>query len=114
MSGRRVSGMQAWVLQRITAIYLALYITYMVGFFIFTPPPSHDAWQLWVVQPHVSMAMLLFFGSILFHAWVGIRNVLIDYIKPFGLRLTLLILVGLGLAACGVWSLEVVMSARIA
>ena len=113
MSGRRVSGMQAWALQRITAVYLALYITYMIGLFIIAPPASHDAWQLWIGQPHVSMAMLLFFGALLFHAWVGIRNILIDYIKPFGLRLTLLILTGLGLMACGAWSLEVVMSARI-
>ena len=113
MSDRRVSGMQAWALQRITAIYLALYITYMIGFFIFTPPASHEAWQNWIAQPHVSMAMLLFFGSIFFHAWVGVRNVLIDYVHLFSLRFTLLVLVGLGILACGVWSLEVVMSARI-
>jgi len=113
MSGRRVSGMQAWALQRITAVYLALYIAYMIGLFIFAPPASHDAWQLWMAQPHVSMSTLLFFGSLLFHAWVGIRNILLDYIKPFGLRLALLTAVGLGLMACGAWSLEVVMSARI-
>ncbi len=113
MSGRRVSGMQAWVLQRITALYLALYISYMIGLFIFAPPSSYDAWRLWVAQPHVSMAMLLFFGSLLFHAWVGMRNILIDYIKPFALRLTLLVLTGLALLACGAWSLEVVISARI-
>ncbi len=113
MSSRRVSGMQAWALQRITALYLALYISYMIGLFIFAPPASYDAWRFWVAQPHVSMAMLLFFGSLLFHAWVGIRNILIDYIKPFALRLTLLVLTGLGLLACGVWSLEVVISARI-
>ncbi len=114
MSSRRVSGMQAWALQRITAVYLAIYIVYMIGFFIFTPPVSYEAWQLWVARPHVSMAMLLFFGSVFLHAWVGVRNVLIDYVHLFSLRFTLLTLVGMALLACGVWSLEVVMSARIA
>ncbi|VAX09670.1 Succinate dehydrogenase hydrophobic membrane anchor protein [hydrothermal vent metagenome] len=114
VSGRRAAGLKAWVYQRISAVYLAGFLFYLIGFFILTPPASYDVWRLWVAQPHVSMAWLLFFISLLLHAWVGIRNVLIDYIHPFELRFILLTLTGLGLIACGVWSLQIVILARIA
>jgi len=114
MSGRRAAGLKAWVYQRITAVYLGGFLLYMVGFFIISPPSSYEMWRSWVAQPHVSMALQLFFISLLLHAWVGIRNILIDYVHPFELRFVLLTLTGLGLLACGVWSLQVVILAHIA
>lgn len=114
MSGRRAAGLRAWVVQRLSAVYLGLFFIYLIGHFIFVPPASYEAWRLWVAQPHISMALLLFFLALLLHAWVGVRNVLIDYVRFFGLRLVLLALTGLALIACGVWGLQVVILARIA
>ncbi|HEC15136.1 MAG TPA: succinate dehydrogenase, hydrophobic membrane anchor protein [Sedimenticola sp.] len=114
MSGRRAAGLRAWVVQRLSAIYLGLFFVYLIGCFVFAPPASHEAWRSWVAHPYISMALLLFFLSLLLHAWVGVRNVLIDYVKPFGLRLVLLALTGLALIACGAWGLQVVILARIA
>ena len=114
MSGRRAAGLGAWVVQRLSAVYLGLFFLFLIGHFVFSPPASYEAWRLWVAQPHISMALLLFFLSLLMHAWVGIRNVLIDYIKPFGLRVVLLALTGFALIACGTWGLQVVILARIA
>jgi len=114
MSSRRAAGLRAWTLQRISAIYLGLFLIYLLSHFIISPPTSFDEWRLWVADPRISMALLLFFFSLLIHTWVGVRNVLIDYIHPFGLRMTLLTLLGLGLIAIGVWGLQVVMLARIA
>jgi succinate dehydrogenase / fumarate reductase membrane anchor subunit len=35
------------------------------------------------------VATLLFVVSLAWHAWVGVRDILMDYIKPDGLRLGL-------------------------
>ena len=113
MSSRRAAGLRAWTLQRISAIYLGLFFIYLLSHFIASPPASYEEWRLWVADPRVTMGLLLFFLFLLFHAWVGVRNVLIDYIHPFGLRVTLLTLVGMGLIACGAWGLEIVILARI-
>jgi succinate dehydrogenase / fumarate reductase membrane anchor subunit len=114
MSSRRAAGLRAWTLQRISAIYLGLFLLYLLSHFILSPPASYEEWRLWVADPRISMALLLFFFSLLIHTWVGVRNVLIDYIRPFSRRAALLTLLGLGLIAFGVWGLQVVMLARIA
>lgn len=111
---RRAAGLRAWVLQRITAVYLGLFIIYLGAHLLFSPPASHEQWRLWVADPRISITLLLFFISLLLHAWVGIRNVLIDYLHLFAVRITLLTAAGLGLAACAVWVTQVVMLARVA
>jgi succinate dehydrogenase / fumarate reductase membrane anchor subunit len=52
-------------------------------------------------------ATLLFVVSLLYHAWVGVRNIFMDYIKPVGLRLTLHVLVILALAWYGAWAVQI-------
>ncbi|MET0106294.1 MAG: succinate dehydrogenase, hydrophobic membrane anchor protein [Sedimenticola sp.] len=94
---RQASGLRAWALQRISAVYLGLYILYFLGVLIICPPDSYEAWKAWVGDPWGSMAMLLFFSSLLLHAWVGVRDVLIDYVHPMMIRVTLLTLFGIGL-----------------
>jgi succinate dehydrogenase / fumarate reductase membrane anchor subunit len=50
---------------------------------------------------------MLFVVSLLYHAWVGVRNIFMDYIKPVGLRLTLHVLVILALAWYGAWAVQI-------
>lgn len=109
---RKASGLRAWILQRLTAIYLALFVIYLGFRWLGSPPANYAEWQGWVGNPWVSIAILLFFASLLLHAWIGVRDVLIDYVHPFGARLTLLALAGSGLLGCGLWVLQVVFMAR--
>ncbi len=64
-------------------------------------------------QTAVSVALLLFYVSLLIHAWVGVRDILIDYVQWQVVRLLLLALFGLMLVASGLWLLEVMLLARI-
>jgi succinate dehydrogenase / fumarate reductase membrane anchor subunit len=107
---RQATGLRAWVLQRITAVYLGVYTLYLVGCFIADPPASHGAWSAWVSGPVASLAAMFFFLSLLLHAWIGIRDILIDYVHPFLPRLALLTLFGAGLVACGLWALKVIIN----
>jgi succinate dehydrogenase / fumarate reductase membrane anchor subunit len=43
----------------------------------------------------------------LLHAWVGMRDILMDYIKPTGLRLALEVLVILVLVGCAGWAVQI-------
>ena len=110
---RRASGLRAWILQRITAVYLLVFIVLFGGSLVFDPPASHAAWRDWVTGPWVSIALLLFFLSLLIHAWVGVRDILIDYVHPLTARITLLTLTGIGLLGCGFWAVQVVILARL-
>jgi succinate dehydrogenase / fumarate reductase membrane anchor subunit len=106
---RRAYGLRAWLVQRLTAIILAAYSLYLLGYFLFTPPTTHAQWQAWVSHPIQGSGLLLCFAALLLHAWVGFRDVLIDYVHPFALRLTLLSLLALGLTACGLWALRLIL-----
>ncbi len=105
---RQATGLRAWVLQRISAIYLGIYFIYIIGHFVFDPPDSYQAWSGWLADPFVAVAMLLFFAAVLIHAWVGVRDVLIDYVHPIMARVTLLTLTGLSLIGSGLWVMRTI------
>jgi len=107
------TGLRAWVVQRLSAIYMAVFILLMLGLFIFSPPADYKAWRELLAQTPVSVAVLLFYVSLLIHAWVGVRDILIDYVQWQVVRLLLLALFGLMLVASGLWLLEVMLLARI-
>lgn len=107
----RVHGLRGWVLQRLSAVYLALFLLFLLARLLIVPPGSAQAWRAWVGSPPVNGAWAVFFAALLIHAWVGMRDVLIDYVRPAGLRLGLLFLLGLALLAMGYWALVVLVAA---
>jgi succinate dehydrogenase / fumarate reductase membrane anchor subunit len=111
---RRASGLRAWFLQRATAIYLILFTLYLLQQMIFNPPADYAAWRDWVAHPLVSLATLLFFASLLLHAWVGIRDVIIDYVHPTAIRVSVLTVIGFGLVGCAAWALKIIILAQVA
>lgn len=111
---RRASGLKAWAIQRATALYLAVFFVVLLGKFSLEPPSSQLDWRLWVADPVTGIAFMVFIVALLFHAWVGVRDVLMDYVKPITVRATLLSLVALTLLACGLWAAQILILARLA
>jgi len=111
---RRASGLKAWVVQRATAIYLALFGVYLTFHFALDAPADHADLVSWTTTPWVAVSLLLFIPAMLAHAWVGIRDVFMDYIKPIGLRVTALTLMAFVLLASGLWAMQAIIVARIA
>jgi succinate dehydrogenase / fumarate reductase membrane anchor subunit len=105
---RYAAGLKAWFLQRITSLYLGLYILFVSLLFVVDPPADFHQWQSLMGQMTMRIATLLFFAALLLHAWVGIRDVVIDYIHPIAIRLGLLSLIGFGLLGCAVWVLQII------
>lgn len=54
-------------------------------------------------QPGMSIAIVVFFAALLSHMWVGLRDVLLDYARPAGLRSFLLGVLGIGLLGTAAW-----------
>jgi succinate dehydrogenase / fumarate reductase membrane anchor subunit len=98
-----VRGFQAWLLQRLSAVYLAMFLLFVVISLGINPPVNYEVWHAWVTDPLVWTLWILFFVSLLLHAWVGIRDVILDYIHPLWLRFTMLSLVGLSLIVMAIW-----------
>ncbi len=108
---RQAHGLRDWLLQRITAVYLGGYTVYLVVYFFLKPLRGYEQWHAWISQPLVAILSAGFILAILLHGWVGMRDIVFDYIHSVSLRLMLLSLIGLLLAGCGFWALRVLVLA---
>ena len=82
----------------------------VVGLLIASPKIDHAAWRALFAPQWMKLATLLFLLSVYYHAWVGVRNIFMDYIKHSGLRLVLHVLAIAWLAACAGWSVQILWS----
>ena len=102
-------GSGSWLAQRLTALYMAVYSLVLAVVLLAGEPLTYPAWQAMFAAGWMRIATLIFVVSLAWHAWVGARDILMDYVKPDGLRLgleaaTLLLLaVYLGWAAEILW-----------
>jgi succinate dehydrogenase / fumarate reductase membrane anchor subunit len=101
------AGLGAWLVQRATAVYMLFFIAYLLIHFIAEPPHSYSAWHAWIMGSGVRIATAVFFAALLAHAWVGLRDVLMDYVHPVAIRFGLLGLVSAGLGALGAWVVKI-------
>jgi succinate dehydrogenase / fumarate reductase, membrane anchor subunit len=103
---RRATGFRAWVFQRISAVYLGLYTIFLIGFFLFTPPTSYNEWTETVATPAFNISLLFCVFFLLFHAWVGIRDIIIDYVHPLMIRVISLTIMALMIIGSGLWIIK--------
>ena len=100
-------GFRDWLAQRVTAVVLALYAAFLLCFFAWPAPLGYDRWHaLFAAQP-MKLASFVAFIALLWHVWVGMRDIWMDYIKPVGVRLVLQALTIVWLVACTGWAVQV-------
>jgi succinate dehydrogenase / fumarate reductase, membrane anchor subunit len=104
---KNFTGLRAWLVQRVTAVYMLLFIVFFLAHFIVDPPHSYQAWHGWMMSSSASVITAVFFAALLAHAWVGVRDVILDYVHPIAFRVCVLVLLGVGLTAMGVWVIRI-------
>jgi len=99
-------GLKDWLAQRVTALVMIVYtVIFLVA--LGRGTVSYASWKALFAQEWMRFATLLFVASVLIHAWVGVRNVWMDYIKHTGLRLALQIVTILWLVGCAGWAMQI-------
>jgi succinate dehydrogenase / fumarate reductase membrane anchor subunit len=101
------TGLRAWLVQRVTAVYMLAFIVLFLTRFAIAPPRSYDQWHEWMSGAAMIAATVLFFAALLTHAWVGLRDVVLDYVHVVALRAVLLPLLALGLVVLGTWIVRI-------
>ncbi|MGB0720898.1 MAG: succinate dehydrogenase, hydrophobic membrane anchor protein [Gammaproteobacteria bacterium] len=108
----KLSGLNAWILQRLTAIYMAVYIFIsLISLAVNGLPDGAAQWQGLVAKGWFNLALLVFVLALIYHAWIGIRDVIVDYIHPVWVRFTVLTVFASGLLVCAVWSARILFNA---
>ncbi len=80
-------GTADWLAQRITAIVMALYTLLVLGILLWNGGMDAPTWQALFANGPFRIASFLFVAALLYHAWVGMRNIAMDYVKPVAVRL---------------------------
>ena len=100
-------GLGDWLLQRLTAVVMAAYTVVFLGCLLIAPPAAYADWKSLFAGPFFRLFTMLFIVSLLYHAWVGMRDILMDYVKPTGLRLALEISCLVLIAAYVGWTIQI-------
>jgi len=82
-------GLMDWLVQRLTAAVMAAYTVLVLGVVLWNGGIDYPLWRVLFASGAFKLASFLFMVALLYHAWIGMRDIFMDYIKPVGVRLTL-------------------------
>jgi succinate dehydrogenase / fumarate reductase, membrane anchor subunit len=100
-------GLGSWLAQRITAVIMAIYSVILLLVFMSGRPIDYGVWRELFTRGWMRVATLLFAVSLGWHAWVGVRDIVMDYVKHDGLRLTLEVVTILVIAGYVGWTMQI-------
>lgn len=103
-------GLQAWLVQRLSALYMLAFVLFCLAYFTFRGTPTFAEWRSLMGQPLMMTASALFLFSLLAHAWIGMRDVVMDYVHPLAVRISVLTALAVGLLAMAVWGVHVMVA----
>jgi succinate dehydrogenase / fumarate reductase membrane anchor subunit len=96
-------GLKDWLAQRVTAVVMAAYSFFLMVVLLAVQPSGFEAWRGIFAFGLVKFFTFVFALSLFYHAWIGIRDLWMDYVKPVGVRLTLHVLTILVLVGYAGW-----------
>jgi succinate dehydrogenase / fumarate reductase membrane anchor subunit len=100
-------GVGAFALQRLTAIVLAAFVVVLILRTLSGGLAGYDAWAGLFVPLWMKIVSLIALFALFYHAWIGVRDIWMDYVKPTWIRITLHTLTVLWLVFCAVWSVQI-------
>ena len=101
-------GVRDWLVQRATAVLMALFTVVIVVQCLRPGAMSYEKWGGIFAPQWMKVLTFVMVGSILWHAWVGVRDVLMDYVTAVGARLALQVCTIVWLVGCTGWAIQVI------
>jgi succinate dehydrogenase / fumarate reductase membrane anchor subunit len=100
-------GMRDWLSQRVTAVLMALFTVALLVQVLLPGAMDYYRWSAIFAAQWMKVLTFTVIVALAWHAWVGMRDIWMDYIKPVGLRLALQVLTLAWLVGCAGWAVQV-------
>ena len=100
-------GLRDWLSQRVTAVLMALFTVVLLVQVLLPGPLGYDKWAGIFAAQWMKVLSFVVFIALAWHAWVGMRDILMDYVKPVGMRLVLQVATLVWLLGCTGWAVQV-------
>ena len=101
-------GLRDWLAQRITGLLMALFtVALLVQVLMIKGPIGYEQWAGIFAHQWMKFITVGTLVALAYHAWVGMREIFMDYVQPAGLRIVLQVFVLVWLVGCLGWGLQV-------
>ena len=101
-------GLRDWLSQRVTAGLMALFTIVVLAQLLLTRGPvGYDQWAGIFSAQWMKVLTFVIIVALLYHVWVGVRDIWMDYVKSVALRLSLQIFTIVWLVGCAGWAIQV-------
>ena len=100
-------GLRDWLSQRVTALVMALFTVAVVVQVLMPGPLDYYKWSAIFARQWMKVLTFVVIVSLLWHVWVGVRDIWMDYVKSMGVRLGLDVLTIAWLVGCAGWAIQV-------
>jgi len=101
-------GLRDWLAQRVTAALMALFTVLLLAQVIFSKGPiGYDKWAGIFSAQWMKVLTFTVIIALLYHVWVGMRDIWMDYVKPASIKLVLNVFTIVWLVACAGWGIQV-------
>lgn len=100
-------GLRDWLVQRASGALIALWVLIVISrLCLSTGPVSYENWAgifsaYWMRA--FTFAVVI---ALAWHAFIGMRDIWMDYVKPVGLRLVLHVFTAVWLVGCTGWAIQ--------
>lgn len=102
-------GLKPWVIQRVSAVYIVLFILYALVSLYSSETIAYATWINWLYTPFNTVVVGIFLIALLLHAWIGMRDVVLDYINNSVKRILILSILISVLLGCGLWVFKILL-----
>ena len=100
------SGLSDWLVQRVSAVILAVYSIFMVAYLLLSPQIDFIQWQSLFNNTSMRIFSLMALLSLGAHCWIGLWSISTDYLKPFLVRFVFQMVVGLLMFIYTIWGVQ--------
>lgn len=100
-------GTGIWLLQRASALLMAVLLPVILAYALLQGPNDYESWRALFAPLAAKVAALLFVAAMLVHAWIGLREILIDYVHPMSIRLPLYLVFAVLYLTCLIWAVDI-------
>ena len=90
----------------LTAVLMALFTLVLLVQLLWPGELGYDRWAGIFAAQWMKVLSFVVVVALAYHAWVGVRDIWMDYVKPTGLRLLLHVLTALALIGCAGWAAQ--------
>ena len=100
-------GLRDWLSQRFTALIMAIFTVALLVQLFIGGPLDYYRWSAIFAPQWMKVLTFVAIVSMLYHVWVGMRDIWMDYVKPVAVRLVLDVATIAWLVGCAGWAIQV-------